>query len=56
MPRHDERGPEGRGPGTGWGYGPCGKFEAPPHEEILKKLEQVLDKLSKLEDEVRQLK
>ena len=24
MPRYDGTGPAGRGPGTGWGMGPCG--------------------------------
>jgi len=53
MPRHDGTGPEGRGPGTGWGYGPCGKGENPPHEEILKKLDEILLHVRKIDDEMR---
>jgi hypothetical protein len=53
MPRHDGKGPEGHGPRTGWGYGPCERAENPPHIELTKKLDEVLDRLRKIENELR---
>jgi hypothetical protein len=50
MQRHDGRGSEERGPRTGLGHE---HFEVPPHIELTKKLDEVLDRLRRIEEELR---
>lgn len=52
MPKFDGTGPQGRGPQTGRGFGPCedNKNNFQNEDKILKKLEGVKERLKKIEE------